>query len=125
MKGIIIIGLVVMLLVPVVGLSEELRAPSLRVIPCSGKPADKIALYGAGFAPGEEVRMGVTMSGLTIYLGKSTGGLFKANEMGAIKINAEIPDPIVAAPGLYTVSATGSKGSFATYPLEVIAEKKK
>jgi len=125
MKRMMIIVLAVILLVPVVGLSEELRAPSLRVIPFSGKPGDKIALYGAGFAPGEEVRVGVTMSGLTIYLGTSKGGPFKANEMGAIKIPAQIPDAYVAEAGLYTVSAMGNKGSFATYPLEVVVEKKK
>jgi hypothetical protein len=132
-KGIL---LVLVLLVPFVvgcaGTSESTRpseagalqkSPSVVVIPSSGKPAAKIAVLGAGFVPGEEVQIEVDMSGVTLFLG-SKEAAHVANEMGAIKIDSFIPGALVAKGGLYTVKAVGNKGSFATYPLEVIEEKK-
>jgi len=44
----------------------------------------------------------------------------EANEMGAFKTKSGIP--IMAAPGIYSVKATGDKGTMAVAPLEV--EKK-
>ena len=134
LKGIL---LVMVLLVPFVvscaGTSESTRpsaavamvekAPSMVIIPSSGKAAAKIAVLGAGFVPGEEVQIEVEMSGVTLFLG-SKEAAHVANEMGAIKIDSFIPGALVAKGGLYTVKAVGNKGSFATYPLEVIEEKK-
>jgi len=99
------------------------KSPRIVVVPFSGKPETKISILGAGFVPGEEVQIGVTMFGVSLFLG-SREAAHVANEMGAVKIDSFIPGKLVAKGGLYTVRAIGNKGSFATYPLEVVEEKK-
>ncbi len=90
----------------------------------SGNPETRITIFGAGFVPEENVKIEVMMSGVSLLLGASEQAHI-ANESGAIKIASFIPTSMVAKPGLYTVRAIGDKGSFATFPLEVLEVKKK
>lgn len=108
--------------VPAEGLAQQQRSVSLVITPISGKPETRITIFGAGFVPGEEVKVEVTMAGVSMLLGVSEVSHI-ANESGAIKIASSIPNKLVAKAGLYTVVAAGDKGSFATFPLEVLEAK--
>ena len=98
------------------------RSASLIITPMSGKPEARITIFGASFVPGEEVKVEVTMAGVSMFLGVSEAA-HVANESGAIKIISSIPNKLVAKAGVYTVMATGNKGSFAAFPLEVLEVK--
>ena len=73
-------------------------------------------VMGAGFAPGEAVTLsvaGVSGGSDRILVGTT------ANESGAFMVDA--PNPLDE--GVYTLRATGSKGSSATAPLRVVWPK--
>jgi len=44
-----------------VALAADLQVPSLVVVPLSGEPLTKLTFYGAGFVPGEKVRVILTV----------------------------------------------------------------
>lgn len=90
------------------GLALQQRSASLVITPVSGKPETRITIFGAGFVPGEEVKVEVTMAGVSILLGVSEAAHI-ANESGAIKIASSIPQKLVAKAGLYTVIALGEQ----------------
>ena len=123
MRKIVIIGLIVLLLALSFGCAAPTKpaataAPVLVITPASGKAGVAIAIYGAGFVPGENITVEVPMGGVSVGLGAK---LKWANESGAFKDTSNIPIASIAKPGLYTVEAIGNKGSVAVCPLEVVA----
>lgn len=99
---------------------------SIVVTPMEGIPQTPIKVTGSGFAPGEIVQVALLTKEAELVLGGmggAPGGFVKANETGAFQISTWIPHDGVAKPGVYTMKATGDKGSAATAPLVVIEKK--
>jgi hypothetical protein len=97
-------------------------AASLVVTPNSGLPGDKITILGSGFIPGETIEVIIVVDGVPTELGDKPM-VKKANEMGAFKTSSNIPR--LATPGVYTIKATGDKGTIAVAPLDVAEKPKK
>jgi len=97
-------------------------AASLIVTPNSGPPGAKIAILGSGFIPGETIEVIIVVDGVPTELGGKPM-VKKANAMGAFKTSSNIPS--LATPGVYTIEATGDKGTVAVAPLDVAEKPKK
>jgi len=99
-------------------------AASLVVTPISGLPKTAIAIRGSGFIPGEKIEVIMVIDEVPTELGEKPM-IKEANELGGFKTTSAIPPQ--AKPGVYTVKATGDKGTIAVAPLEVEEkpEKKK
>jgi len=108
-----------------VALAVDLQVPSLVVVPISGEPLTKLTFYGAGFVPGEKVRVIMTVDDVPFAFGEvGTGGIVTVNEYGAFKLQPRGGIPkVMLKPGVYTIEAIGDKGSRATTPLEVLEKK--
>lgn len=108
-----------------IALSSNLQVPSLVVVPISGEPLTKLTFYGAGFVPGEKVRVLLTVDDVPFAFGEvGTGGIVTVNEYGAFKLQPRGGIPkVMLKPGVYTIEAIGDKGSRATTPLEVLEKK--
>ncbi len=108
-----------------IALSSDLQVPSLVVVPISGEPLTKLTFYGAGFVPGEKVRVLLTVDEVPYAFGEvGTGGIVTVNEYGAFKLQPRGGIPkVMLKPGVYTIEAIGDKGSRATTPLEVLEKK--
>ena len=106
-------------------LATNLQVPSLVVVPISGEPLTKLTFYGAGFVPGEKVRVILTVDDVPFAFGEvGTGGIVTVNEYGAFKLQPRGGIPkVMLKPGVYTIEAIGDKGSRATTPLEVLEKK--
>ena len=106
-------------------LATDLQVPSLVVVPISGEPLTKLTFYGAGFVPGEKVRVILTVDDVPFAFGEvGTGGIVTVNEYGAFKLQPRGGIPkVMLKPGVYTIEAIGDKGSRATTPLEVLEKK--
>lgn len=106
-------------------LASDLQVPSLVVVPISGEPLTKLTFYGAGFVPGEKVRVLLTVDDVPFAFGEvGTGGIVTVNEYGAFKLQPRGGIPkVMLKPGVYTIEAIGDKGSRATAPLEVLEKK--
>jgi len=106
-------------------LAADLQVPSLVVVPLSGEPLTKLTFYGAGFVPGEKVRVLLTVDDVPYAFGVTgTGGIVIVNECGAFKLQPRGGIPkVMLEPGVYTIEAIGDKGSRATTPLEVLEKK--
>jgi len=106
-------------------LASDLQVPSLVVVPISGEPSTKLTFYGAGFVPGEKVRVILTVDDVPFAFGEvGTGGIVTVNEYGAFKLQPRGGIPkVMLKPGVYTIEAIGDKGSRATTPLEVLEKK--
>lgn len=106
-------------------LASDLQVPSLVVVPISGEPLTKLTFYGAGFVPGEKVRVLLTVDDVPFAFGEvGTGGIVTVNEYGAFKLQPRGGIPkVMLKPGVYTIEAIGDKGSRATTPLEVLEKK--
>lgn len=106
-------------------LAFDLQVPSLVVVPISGEPLTKLTFYGAGFVPGEKVRVLLTVDDVPFAFGEvGTGGIVTVNEYGAFKLQPRGGIPkVMLKPGVYTIEAIGDKGSRATTPLEVLEKK--
>ncbi len=107
--------------------SEEIGPAIIQVVPLSGVLKTKVAVYGAGFVPGEKVKVIINAGGVPLqWAASGTGGVVTANERGAFKLKPRggIPRaPAVMKPGVYTIRAVGNKGSRATAVLEVLEKK--
>ncbi|MBP8717889.1 MAG: hypothetical protein KBI07_02200 [Candidatus Atribacteria bacterium] len=105
--------------------AAEDKAPSLVVTPLSGEPGTKLIFYGAGFIPGEKVKIIMTVDEVPFVFAKAnTGGFVTVNEYGAFKLKPEGGIPtVMLKPGVYTIEAIGDKGSRATAPLEVLEKQ--
>jgi len=108
-----------------VALAADLQVPSLVVVPLSGEPLAKLTFYGAGFVPGEKVRVLLTVDDVPYAFGVTgTGGIVTVNKYGAFKFQPRGGIPkVMLEPGVYTIEAIGDKGSKATTPLEVLEKK--
>ncbi len=108
-----------------IALSSDLQVPSLVVVPISGEPLTKLTFYGAGFVPGEKVRVLLTVDDVPYAFGEvGTGGIVTVTEYGAFKLQPRGGIPkVMLKPGVYTIEAIGDKGSRATTPLEVLEKK--
>jgi hypothetical protein len=106
-------------------IAADLQVSSLVVVPISGEPGDKLTFYGAGFVPGEKVRVLLTVDDVPYAFGETgTGGFVTVNENGAFKLQPRGGIPkVMLEPGVYTIEAIGDKGSRATAPLEVLEKK--
>ncbi len=106
-------------------LATDLQVPSLVVVPISGEPLTKLTFYGAGFVPGEKVRVILTVDDVPFAFGEvGTGGIVTVNDYGAFKLQPRGGIPkVMLKPGVYTIEAIGDKGSRATTPLEVLEKK--
>ncbi len=106
-------------------LASDLQVPSLVVVPISGEPLTKLTFYGAGFVPGEKVKVILTVDDVPFAFGEvGTGGIVTVNEYGAFKLQPRGGIPkVMLKPGVYTIEAIGDKGSRATTPLEVLEKK--
>ncbi|MDI7261700.1 MAG: IPT/TIG domain-containing protein [Thermodesulfobacteriota bacterium] len=93
---------------------------AISITPPSGKPGTSITITGTNFVPGEEVKANVIMRGVPLILGNGGVERHIANEKGEIKIVSKIPLKDVAEPGMYTITATGDKGSAGKCLLEVV-----
>jgi len=108
-----------------IALASDLQVPSIVVVPISGEPSTKLTFYGAGFVPGEKVRVIMTVDEVPYAFGEvGTGGIVTVNENGAFKLQPRGGIPtVMLKPGVYTIEAIGDKGSRATTPLEVLEKK--
>jgi len=77
---------------------------------------------GSGFIPGETIEVIIVVDGVPTELGEKPM-VKKANEMGAFMTTSNIPR--MASPGVYTIKATGDKGTVAVAPLNVEEKPKK
>ena len=93
-------------------LASDLQVPSLVVVPISGEPLTKLTFYGAGFVPGEKVRVILTVDDVPFAFGEvGTGGIVTVNEYGAFKLQPRGGIPkVMLKPGVYTIEAIGDKG---------------
>lgn len=122
--SILLILVVVVISIGMVFASEQ-QVPSLVVTPISAEPGTKLIFYGAGFVPGEKVKVIMTVDEVPyVFAEVGTGGFVTVNENGAFKLQPAggIPTVLLKA-GVYTIEAVGDKGSRATTPLEVLEKK--
>ncbi|PKP60930.1 hypothetical protein CVT91_04130 [Candidatus Atribacteria bacterium HGW-Atribacteria-1] len=122
--SILLILVVVVISIGMVFASEK-QVPSFVVTPMSGEPGTKLIFYGAGFIPGEKVKVIMTVDEVPYaFAVVGTGGFVTVNENGAFKLQPAggIPTVLLKA-GVYTIEAVGDKGSRATTPLEVLEKK--
>lgn len=125
--SILLISVVLVMTIISVGMAfaEEEKVTSLVVDPISGEPGTKLAFYGAGFIPGEKVKVIMAVDGVPFaFAVANTGGFVTVNVYGAFKLipAGGIPT-VMLKPGIYTIEAIGDKGSRATAPLEVLEKK--
>jgi hypothetical protein len=102
--------------------SEARPAANLVITPNSGPPKSIFQILGSGFTPGEKIEIIMVVDGIPTELGEEPM-IKEANEMGAFKAKSGIPG--MAKPGVYTVKATGDKGTVAVAPLNVEEKPKK
>jgi len=122
--SILLILVVVVISIGMVFASEQ-QVPSLVVTPISAEPGTKLIFYGAGFVPGEKVKVIMTVDEVPyVFAEVGTGGFVTVNENGAFKLQPAggVPTVLLKA-GVYTIEAVGDKGSRATTPLEVLEKK--
>ncbi len=122
--SILLILVVAVISIGTVFASEE-QVPSFVVTPMSGEPGTKLTFYGAGFVPGEKVKIIMTADEVPYAFAQAgTGGYVTVNENGAFKLQPAGGIPtVLLKPGVYTIKAVGDKGSIATTPLEVLEKK--
>ena len=95
-------------------------AASILVTPATGTINTAITITGAGFVPGETVKLALEISGVETVLGeRDAGGPIVANEYGAFATTSRIPNLPTSA-GIYAMEARGDRGTTAFYPIEVI-----
>lgn len=92
------------------------RVATLVITPMSDLPGDPITIIGAGFMPAEKIEVIMVVGGVPMDLGREPM-VKEANELGAFRATGFIP--LVAEPGVYTITARGDKGTIAVFPLEV------
>lgn len=123
-SGLLLIGIIALIssfsCAPMIG--KQTPPPSLAITPISGPPGTSISIYGSGFIPAEKIEIIMIVDGVPVELG-SEPMIKEANEMGAFKVKSNIPRN--ANPGVYSIKATGDKGTTSVAPLEVQKKEKK
>jgi len=96
------------------------RTGTIVLAPAQGKAAAALTVSGTGFLSDEKVRVEIGFDQYTrVALAKAeTGGVVVADKDGKFALKSFIP-MTGAAPGVYTVEATGDKGTKATASLEI------
>lgn len=124
-KKLSILLILVLLIFSGMVFASEKQVPSLVVTPISGELGTKLIFYGAGFVPGEKVKVIMTVDEVPfVFAVAGTGGFVTVNENGAFKLQPAGGIPtVLLKPGVYTIEAIGDKGSKATTPLEVLEKK--
>ncbi|MGQ9694986.1 MAG: hypothetical protein ACUVWV_09610 [Thermodesulfobacteriota bacterium] len=102
--------------------AKQTPLPTLVITPVSGKAGAPISILGSGFIPGEKIEIIMVVDGVPVELGAEPM-IKEANEMGAFKAKSNIPRN--AKPGIYSIKATGDKGTISVAPLEVEKKEKK
>jgi hypothetical protein len=123
--GFVVIMLIGVFVSGIMAAENQGRASTLCVVPLSGEPSTKLTFYGAGFVPGEKVRVLLTVDEVPYAFGEAgTGGIVTVNEHGAFKLQPRGGIPtVMLQPGVYTIEAIGDQGSKATTPLEVLEKQ--
>ncbi len=124
-KKLSILLILILLISSVIVFASEEQAPNLVITPISGEPGAKLIFYGAGFVPGEKVKVTMTVDEVPfVFAEAETGGFVTVNENGAFKLQPRggIPTVLLKA-GIYTIEAVGDQGSRATVPLEVLEKE--
>lgn len=93
-------------------------AASLKIEPASAKAAAALKLKGNGFKPGEEVDIIMQVAEIYHGLGTEKTDVVVADGKGSFDVTSGVP--VRTPPGKYKIEATGSKGSMATFDLEVL-----
>ena len=124
--GILLIAIMLLCVFSFATFASDKQVPSFFVFPMSGEPLTKLTFYGAGFVPGEKVRVILTVDEVPYAFGTTgTGGIVIVNDYGAFKLQPRGGIPkVMLKPGVYTIEAVGDIGSKATAPLEVLPKKK-
>lgn len=124
-KKLSILLILVLLIFSGMVFASEKQVPSLVVTPISGELGTKLIFYGAGFVPGEKVKVIMTVDEVPfVFAVAGTGGFVTVNENGAFKLQPAGGIPtVLLKPGVYTIEAIGDKGSRATTPLEVLEKQ--
>jgi hypothetical protein len=128
--AIVVVGVVILLVLsvgctPAVAPAESQTA-AIQIDPVSQLARKTTTLYGAGFVPGENIRVEVVMlkDGIPVAINMGMGAAreqWVANAAGAIVGVIRVPHATIADPGVYTVTAMGDQGSIAVCPLGVLA----
>lgn len=110
------------------GLAQKAEAGStITITPDTGAPGTKLSIKGAGFLPGENVRVIFYAGALRLQLAAAdSGGINTAGADGTFILEPPGGIPVAKAfikPGFYIVGAAGDKGSFAATLLEVLQKK--
>lgn len=137
LRGTVAVLVALLLLMPLAGCVRPIgpevlpeppaRAASLLISPMSGVERDFITIYGAGFVPGEIIEVIMVVEGAPHMLARFPFGIrgkfyLQANEYGAFFATGSAI-PRGTPPGIYTVTATGDKGSVATFPVKVLEKE--
>lgn len=124
-KKLSILIILALLISSIIVIASEEKVPSLVVTPMSGESGTKLIFYGAGFVPGEKVKVTMTVDEVPyVFAEAETGGFVAVNENGAFKLQPRGGIPtVMLKPGIYTIEAIGDKGSRATTPLEVLEKQ--
>ena len=103
---------------------QETDQAVIIIMPMRGEIAENVNIYGAGFIPGEKVKIILKIGNVSLqWAAQDTGGVVVANEYGAFKLTPRGGIPAAgqyAKPGVYAVRAIGDKGSKAIAPLEIL-----
>lgn len=123
-RGLLLIGIMIIMasFSCATMMGKQTPPPSLIITPISGPSGTPISIYGSGFIPGEKIEIIMIVDGVPVELG-SEPMIKEANEMGAFKAKSNIPRN--AKPGIYSIKATGDKGTVSVAPLEVEKKEKK
>lgn len=128
LAGVLMFGMVTACAGPTPTGEEAKQLPTITLIPPSGNAGTLVTIIGAGFVPGEELKVWLVTTGPPMLVGlreKIDGQRLErivANELGTFKIISKIPRTQVTSKGVYAIEVTGDKGSFVVSPVEVTEE---
>ncbi len=108
------------------GAPADLPTATITVSPAQGEMKAGVTILGAGFKPGEIVKVEIIIGAIPTALGyreKVEGEMKRkhvASENGTFRVISKIPRAGVGVPGVHPIVATGDKGSKAIAPLEIV-----
>ncbi len=101
------------------------KVASIVLLPPSGKEATPLNVIGAGFVPGEEIKVELVIKDASMLIGytEKVGADMKqkhvADNFGNFQAISAYPTAAVGPPGVYAIKVTGDKGSTAVAPILV------
>lgn len=84
----------------------------------SGVPGKALKINGTGFIPGEVIELVLEMEDVPIIVGKK-GKTIKVKKDGTFAAQTNYPNKLVAIPGLWNLTATGTKGTNALCKVKI------